>query len=63
MPAGRIAWSIRSTLLISMAIGLGSVIAGLTISYYADLAPGGAIVLLAAGVTVCTLAGRAAAAR
>jgi zinc transport system permease protein len=61
--AGRLAWSIRSTLLISMAIGVGSVIAGLTISYYADLAPGGAIVLLAAGVTVCTLAGRAAAAR
>jgi zinc transport system permease protein len=61
--AGRLAWSIRSTLLISMAIGVGSVIAGLAISYYADLAPGGAIVLLAATVTVCTLAGRAAAAR
>jgi zinc transport system permease protein len=61
--AGRIAWSIRSTIVLSMAIGLASVLAGLTISYYADLAPGGAIVLLAAAVTVAAIAGRAAAAR
>jgi zinc transport system permease protein len=61
--AGRLAWSIRSTLLLSMAIGLGSVLVGLTVSYYADLAPGGAIVLLAAAVTVTALAGRAAVAR
>ena len=47
--AGRIAWSIRSTILLSMAIGLGSVFAGLFASYYADLAPGGTIVLFAAG--------------
>jgi zinc transport system permease protein len=40
-----------------MGIGLASVLAGLTISYYADLAPGGAIVLLAAGVTVASMAG------
>jgi len=32
-----------------MAIGLGSVLIGLTLSYYGDLAPGGAIVLTAAG--------------
>jgi ABC-type Mn2+/Zn2+ transport system permease subunit len=32
-----------------MAIGLASVFLGLTLSYYADLAPGGAIVLVAAG--------------
>ena len=32
-----------------MAIGLGSVFVGLTVAYYADLAPGGAIVLVAAG--------------
>jgi zinc transport system permease protein len=57
--AGRLAASIRSTIALSMAIGLASVLAGLTISYYADLAPGGAIVLLAAGVTVATLAGGA----
>jgi zinc transport system permease protein len=58
--AGRIAWSIRSTILLSMGIGLLSVLAGLTISYYGDLAPGGAIVLLAAAVAVTALAGRAA---
>ena len=47
--AGRVAWSMRSTLLLAMGIGLASVLAGLTVSYYGDLAPGGAIVLLAAG--------------
>jgi zinc transport system permease protein len=47
--ASRIAWSIRSTMLIAMALGLGSVVAGLAVSYYADLAPGGTIVLIAAG--------------
>jgi zinc transport system permease protein len=46
--ASRVAWSLRSTLLIAIAIGLGSVFAGLTIAYYANLAPGGAIVLTAA---------------
>jgi zinc transport system permease protein len=61
--AGRLAWSIRSTYFLSLAIGLVSVLAGLTVSYYADLAPGGAIVLLAAGITVLALGGRAAAAR
>jgi zinc transport system permease protein len=47
--ASRIAWSLRSTLLLSMAIGLGAVWVGLTLAYYGDLAPGGAIVLVAAG--------------
>jgi zinc transport system permease protein len=50
--ASRVAWSIRSTMLIAMATGVGSVIVGLTISYYANLAPGGAIVLVAAGAFV-----------
>ena len=36
----------------AMAIGLVSVFAGLTIAYYADLPPGGAIVLVAAGAFV-----------
>jgi zinc transport system permease protein len=40
----------RSTLVLSMGIGLGSALAGLSISYYADLPPGGTIVLVAAGV-------------
>jgi zinc transport system permease protein len=50
--AGRVAWSIRSAILLAMGIGLVSVFAGLTVSYYADLAPGGAIVLTAAGAFV-----------
>jgi zinc transport system permease protein len=48
--AARIAWSMRSTLVLSMGIGLGSALTGLTISYYADLPPGGTIVLVAAAV-------------
>src|SRR5262249_1662479 len=47
--ASRLARSVASTLALSMAIGLGSVFVGLTVAYYADLAPGGAIVLVAAG--------------
>ena len=46
--ASRVAWSMRSTLLLAMAIGLGSALVGLTVSYYADLPPGGTIVLVAA---------------
>jgi zinc transport system permease protein len=46
--ATRVAWSLRSTMALSVAIGLASVLGGLTISYYADLPPGGTIVLLAA---------------
>jgi zinc transport system permease protein len=47
--ATRVAWSMRSTMLLSVAIGLASVLGGLTIAYYADLPPGGSVVLLAAG--------------
>jgi zinc transport system permease protein len=50
--ASRVAWSIRSTILIAMGIGLASVVVGLTTSYYGDLAPGGTIVLAAAGAFV-----------
>jgi len=56
--AERIAWSMRSTLVLSMVIGLTSALAGLTISYYADLPPGGTIVLVAAGAfATCAIAG------
>ena len=54
--ASRVAWSMRSTLSLSMAIGLGCVLAGLTTSYYADLPPGGSIVLLAAAAFLVTSA-------
>jgi zinc transport system permease protein len=50
--AQRVAWSLRSTLGLAMLIGLGSVLAGLTLSYYGDLPPGGTIVLLGAGAFV-----------
>jgi zinc transport system permease protein len=45
--ASRVARSMRSALLLSVAIGLASVLAGLTLAYYADLPPGGTIVLIA----------------
>ena len=52
--AGRIAWSMRSSIALAMGIGLVSVLAGLSVAYYADLPPGGTIVLLAAGAFVIT---------
>jgi zinc transport system permease protein len=57
--AGRIAWSIRSTILLAMGIGLASALVGLTVSYYGDLAPGGAIVLTAAASFVVASAAAA----
>ena len=54
--AGRLAWSMRSTMVMATAIGLASAISGLTISYYADLPPGGTIVLVAAGAYLVALA-------
>ena len=53
--ATRIAWSVLSTIGISVVIGLLSVCIGLVVSYYGDLAPGGAIVLTAAGAYVVAL--------
>ena len=47
--SSRVAWSMRSAMLLAMALGVACVFGGLTVSYYADLAPGGTIVLLAAG--------------
>src|SRR5439155_5303191 len=45
--AQRVAWSLRSTIGLSIVLGLGSVLTGLTASYYANLPPGGTIVLAA----------------
>ena len=50
--ATRIAWSLRSTMLLAMVIGLASVLAGITIAYYADLPPGGTTVLVAAAAVL-----------
>jgi zinc transport system permease protein len=52
--ATRIAWSLRSTLVLSVAVGLVSVFGGLTIAYYADMPPGATVVLLAAAAFACT---------
>jgi zinc transport system permease protein len=46
----------RSTLLLAMALGLGCVLVGLTLAYYADLPPGGTIVLLAAAAVLAAQA-------
>ena len=48
--AQRVAWSVRSTMAISMRFGLGSVLVGLTVSYYGNLPPGGTIVLTGTAV-------------
>jgi zinc transport system permease protein len=52
--AARIGWSMRSTLLLSMGIGLGAVLIGITTSYYANLPPGGTTVLVAAAAVLLT---------
>jgi ABC-type Mn2+/Zn2+ transport system permease subunit len=53
----------RSNLVIAIGIGLTSVFGGLTVAYYADIPPGGAVVLLAAGAVVLASAGEAVRAR
>jgi zinc transport system permease protein len=57
--ASRLAWSIRSTIVMAMVIGLLSTLSGLSVSYYADLAPGGAIVLVAAAITLAATGAQA----
>ena len=59
MTATRLASSLQSALVMSMGIGLVSVLAGLVLSYYLNLAPGGAIVLLAAALFGIVTAGEA----
>jgi zinc transport system permease protein len=55
--ANRIGRSLFATLVLSMAVGVGSVVTGLTIAYHGDLPPGGTIVLVAAGAfVVCAAA-------
>jgi zinc transport system permease protein len=54
--ASRISSSLQGAFGLSIALGFVSVLAGLTGSYYLDLAPGGAIVLLSAALFVAVLA-------
>ena len=61
--ANRVAWSLRSTFVLSMAFGLGSVISGLSSRTTPTLPPGGTIVLVAAGAFALCAAGSAVARR
>ncbi len=61
--ASRIASSLQGTLALSMGLGFASVVAGLAASYYLDLAPGGAIVLLSAAGFVVVAVGESLVAR
>ena len=54
--ATRLAWSLRATLALAMAVGLACALGGLTLAYYANVPPGGAIVLLATATFLVTLA-------
>jgi zinc transport system permease protein len=54
--AQQLAWSLRSTIGLAMAVGVGSVGVGLTVSYYGNLAPGGTIVLVAAAAALLATA-------
>src|SRR5881398_709501 len=50
--AARLAWSMRSTIVLGMGIGLGSVLTGITVAYYANLPPGATTVLVAAATVL-----------
>src|SRR4029450_4977541 len=61
MAAGRgaVCCGTRSELSVARLVGLGSVLGGLTVAYYADMPPGGTIVLLAAGAFLLASGGGA----
>lgn len=51
----RIAKGFKQTIFYSILFGEISVVGGLVISYYADLAPGGMIVMIAVGILIITI--------
>ena len=55
----RLATGLRIAIAVSMAVGVTSAIAGLTISYYANIAAGGSVVLTSVGLLIITIAGSA----
>ena len=57
--ATRLAGSLRSTFVLSMGIGLASTVVGLVVAYYADVPPGGTIVLVAAVAVLAATAAEA----
>jgi zinc transport system permease protein len=48
----RLATGLRTAVILAMAFGVFSSLIGLTIAYYANVAPGGAVVLTAVGLLV-----------
>ena len=46
--ASRLAWSVASTIALSLALGAFAAVAGVVLAYYGNLAPGGSVVLVAA---------------
>lgn len=50
MSAARLAWSVRSTVFLAMALGAASSLVGLALAYAFNTAPGGTIVLVAAAI-------------
>ncbi|MBI4202847.1 MAG: metal ABC transporter permease [Chloroflexi bacterium] len=59
----RLARGLRTALLLAMGLGVTSVLIGLTIAFYADLAAGGAIVLTAGAMLLLSEVGSLAARR
>jgi zinc transport system permease protein len=53
--AGRVAWSMASTVVLAMLVGLGSVLAGISIAYYADFPPGATTVLVATAAALVAM--------
>ncbi len=60
MSSLRLATGLRASIVLAMAIGVFSALVGLSISYYANLAAGGSVVLTAVGFLIVTMASSAA---
>lgn len=58
LAAQSLASSLRGTVVVAAALGMGSVVAGLVVAFYADLPGGGSIVLVAFAVLLAAAAWR-----
>ena len=52
----RLATGLKVAIVVAIAVGIGSALLGLTVSFYADIAAGGTIVLTSVGVLMITMA-------
>jgi zinc transport system permease protein len=55
----RLATGLRVAIAVAMLVGVASAVAGLIISYYANIAAGGSVVLTTVGLLIITIAGSA----